>query len=423
MKCNRRSRIASLVIGCVLLLPALPVAGQTQTDDSDTVTPIAFGVSEVSVVSDGRFWHDASGFHRRDQKLAATIDGDLVGTASMVNDADWAGPCDVESGVCSGSLAQFWDIEIETDTATWSGTVAIETGDEGANARGVIVGRHGSNDQVILIENIVDGENGVQLAGVLISLSGPIDGIHLTTTGCVTGPDTADGGFLGAQGIVADSGPARVGRHNVGINTPFGVHGEIQFIGQKGTLRGVYSAAVNQPHAHGSFVLAGQTGPYSGLVGYGRATSTVTEDERCDSGFFYSATWTGQARYVADPAAFLAPRVYFASPSDGQIVSSPVAVQIGADHVDIEAAGAARDGAGYLTLIIDGPCIGPGEPIPDDENHIQLTGGETSAEISLFTGEHRLCVQLTDGSGIAQPATDVITIIVTASDDGGGGGF
>ncbi len=208
----------------------------------------------------------------------------------------------------------------------------------------------------------------------------------------------------------------RVTRQTLGGTDPTGIYGEVRQIGQKGNLRGIFIAPLNAHHAHGDFVLVGESGPYSGILGYGRATATISEEPRCDSGLQITSTWTGQVRYVTDPAAFLAPRVYFVAPGDGATVSTPINLQFGAENVIIEAAGEAHDGAGHFTIIVDSPCIGPGEPIPDDDLHYQLVDGTSTINLTIFSGIHRLCLQLTDGNGIAQPASDVITIVVAASD-------
>jgi hypothetical protein len=141
----------------------------------------------------------------------------------------------------------------------------------------------------------------------------------------------------------------------------------------------------------------------------------VTEEPRCDSGLQVTSTWTGPASYIQDPDTFLPPRVHITSPEDGAVVSSPLELHFSAENVVIEPAGTARDGAGHFTIILDAPCIGPGEPIPDDDAHFQLVDGASTVNLSVFSGKHRLCLQLTDGNGIAQPATDVITIFVSAS--------
>lgn len=412
---------------CLLLaIPALPAAAQTEPQNDAAITPIAVTVSASDVVDPGRTWIDDEGLHARDLVTTSTLEGDLVGAAQLTTDLDWFGPCDADLAACEGGQDSFSTVEVRTDEGIWTGTLAIEIAPESrSEAHGILVGRHGNSDRVIVFDEVNDIESidSMELVGRMVTLSGPIGGIHLTNSACITGPTTADGGFLGARGLVVDNGPARIMRQSVGGAAPMGVYGEIRQIGQKGNLRSIFNARMYGRHAHGSFVLAGESGPYSGMLGYGRATATLSEDPRCQGGMQITSTWIGQARFLTDPASFLAPRVFFRFPTDGAVVTLPLTLELGAEHVEIEAAGQAREGAGYLAVIVDAPCIGPGEPVPEDDQHFHLTQGETSIDLSLLTGQYRLCLQLVNGEGIAQPATDVITIRVAASGGEDPGGF
>ncbi|CAN5525496.1 hypothetical protein BH23CHL2_BH23CHL2_22950 [soil metagenome] len=420
-----RSRVPIWVIPlliAILLAPALPTAAQTGQEDDETIVPVVISLSLSDVIEPGRSWFDDEGLHLREIVTTLTVDGDLSGTADLIVGIDWFGPCDQEMLVCDGGQDVFADVTLSAGDGRWSGTLAIESAPgTRSEAHGILIGRHGTGDQVLVLDDVtILAEDGViELSGRMVTLSGPIGGIHLIHSACITGPATADGGFIGTRGLILDSGPARIVREPVGGAQPMGIYGEVRQIGQKGNLRGIFTAVMNDQHSYGSFVLAGESGPYRGVLGYGRATATVTDEPLCQSGVQITSTWTGQVRYLTDPASFLAPRVYFGSPADEAVVSSPVALDLVAEHVTIEQAGEARDGAGYFTVIVDAPCIGPGEPVPIDDQHIHLTEGETSLDLSLFSGQHRLCLQLTDGAGIAQPANDVITIVVAAAAEDG----
>lgn len=417
----RRLSLVLLVVS--LLAPALSAAAQPSDEGDNTVIPVVISVTIDEVVDSGTTWVDEDGVHSRGVVAAATVAGDLTGAAVLVNDIDAYGPCNAML-VCEGDQETFSTVEITSDEQIWSGTFALEIF-EGSRAgvHGILVGRHGTTDQVVVLDTLVAADGAtLELSGNMITLTGLIAGVHLSGSACVTGPTTADGGFIGTSGLILDNGPLRVTRHTLGGDNPTGIYGETRQIGQKGNLRGIFIAGLNARYAHGNFVLVGESGPYGGILGYGRATATLTDEPRCASGLQITSTWTGQVRYVTDPEAFLAPRVYFVTPEDGATVTTPVPVEFGVDNVVIEPpTGEAREGAGHLTLIVDAPCLGPGEPVPDDDLHIQITDGATSGELSLFSGIHRLCLQLTDGAGIAQPAHDVITIVVASSggpDDG-----
>jgi hypothetical protein len=411
-----------LVASCMMLALASGAVAQQGPGTDDDVVAISLSLTLGETLDEGRVWTDEEGLHVRDLTTDNLVEGDLSGTARLVTDIDWAGPCDPSGLVCEGEQDAFSTVEIESEVGNWSGTVGVEVVPDGAVlVHGVLVGWHGAADRVIVLSELVGAAaDSLTFAGQLVTLNGPVGGIHLSHSACVTSENTADGGFLGSNGLVSDSGPDRIRFEPIGFSNPSGVYGEANLIGQKGVLRGIFIAAINNQHAHGNFVLAGASGPYAGMLGYGRATMSLVDEPRCASGVQLTSSWTGQVRFLSDPAAFLAPRVFFVSPAEGAEVNSPVALELGAEHVVIEPAGEARDGAGYLNVIVDAPCIGPGEPMPEDDQHIRLAGGETSLELSLLTGEHRLCLQLSDGAGVAQPATDVITIRLVPSDGGAG---
>ncbi|MEZ4520248.1 MAG: DUF4399 domain-containing protein [Thermomicrobiales bacterium] len=417
-------RLLVFVLVATLVLPALPASAQSEPDDN-AITPITLTLTLAEGTADGTIWVDGEGLHVRDFIVEGAVEGDIGGQVSLTTDLDWYGPCSPDGTACDGDQESFSQVEISGETGTWTGTLAIERilGDQ-PGAHGILIGRQGANDQVIALNGISYSDTGAtQLSGNLVTLTGPIGGVQLSGSACVTGPTTADGGFIGTQGLVQDSGPLRVHREVIGGANPTGIYGDLRQIGQKGSLSGLFIATLDAGYAYGSFVLVGESGPYAGMLGYGRATASIDVEPRCRSGLQITSTWTGQARYLADPAAFLAPRVYFESPEHGQVVTNPVVLELGSDHVAIEPAGEAREGSGHFTVIVDAPCLGPGELMPVDDQHIQLNEGETSIELNLFSGEHRLCLQLTDGAGIAQPATDIIHVFVAPSGGNGPGEF
>lgn len=106
------------------------------------------------------------------------------------------------------------------------------------------------------------------------------------------------------------------------------------------------------------------------------------------------------------------PVVYFTQPLDGTTVGSPVAVAAGVEHLRLEPAGAVVEGAGHLHVMVDAPCVEPGQPIPRDAAHVHLGDGSTTTTLTLAPGEHRLCLQAGNGAHIALAATDTVTVNV-----------
>lgn len=96
----------------------------------------------------------------------------------------------------------------------------------------------------------------------------------------------------------------------------------------------------------------------------------------------------------------------------GDTVSSPVAVTMTASGVEIEPAGAVREGAGHFHITIDGDCIDAGEVIPKDATHVHFGDGSTETTLDLPPGEHVLCLQVGDGAHTALPLTHRLTLVV-----------
>ncbi len=116
---------------------------------------------------------------------------------------------------------------------------------------------------------------------------------------------------------------------------------------------------------------------------------------------------------VAAPAA--GSEVYFISPQDGTVVSSPFKVVMGLKGMGVAPAGTMRDNTGHHHLIINAPTPKAGLPIPADAQHKHFGGGQTEADVTLEKGTHTL--QLVLGDFVHRPhseplASKVITVIV-----------
>jgi hypothetical protein len=107
------------------------------------------------------------------------------------------------------------------------------------------------------------------------------------------------------------------------------------------------------------------------------------------------------------------PSVAFLEPAAGAIVTSPVALKLAAFNFVVEPAGAVRPGAGHLHVMVDVPCLAPGQVIPKDAQHVHLGGGETTTQLTLAPGEHTLCLQAADGLHNALAITRELTITVS----------
>lgn len=107
-------------------------------------------------------------------------------------------------------------------------------------------------------------------------------------------------------------------------------------------------------------------------------------------------------------------RVFFVQPQDGAKVKSPVKVEFGVEGMEIKPAGEVVAGTGHHHLIIGPAGIPNGTAVPADEKHLHFGKGQTSAEVVLPKGEHKLTMQFADGNHVSygEPMATTITITV-----------
>jgi hypothetical protein len=119
--------------------------------------------------------------------------------------------------------------------------------------------------------------------------------------------------------------------------------------------------------------------------------------------------------HAASPAPADA-RVYFISPSDGAVVSSPVTVRFGLSGMGVAPAGVEKADTGHHHLLIDLPDLPePGKPLPADDHHKHFGGGQTETTVELAPGEHTLQLLLGDHNHVPHDppvVSDRITITV-----------
>jgi len=98
------------------------------------------------------------------------------------------------------------------------------------------------------------------------------------------------------------------------------------------------------------------------------------------------------------PAIPAGARVYFANLKDGQTVTSPFKVEMGASGIAVDTAGVLRQASGHHHLLIDaGDSLTAGTVVPKDSAHLHFGNAQTETELSLSPGTHRLTLQFADG--------------------------
>ncbi len=98
------------------------------------------------------------------------------------------------------------------------------------------------------------------------------------------------------------------------------------------------------------------------------------------------------------PAVPSGAKVFFKNLKDGETVSSPLKVQMGATGISIDSSGSIKPHSGHFHLIIDdGDSTASGIVVPKDSTHLHFGNAQKEATITLSPGKHRLALQLADG--------------------------
>jgi hypothetical protein len=91
-------------------------------------------------------------------------------------------------------------------------------------------------------------------------------------------------------------------------------------------------------------------------------------------------------------------KVFFKKLKDGQTVSSPVKVEMGATGISVDSAGAIKPNSGHFHLLIDaGDSTATGIVVPKDSTHLHFGNAQKEATVTLTPGKHRLALQFADG--------------------------
>lgn len=108
-------------------------------------------------------------------------------------------------------------------------------------------------------------------------------------------------------------------------------------------------------------------------------------------------------------------RVFFVTPKEGDVVSSPVTVEFGLAGMDLVPAGQPGEHAGHHHVLVDTGLPDLDLPVPADERHIHFGDGSSSTELVLEPGEHTLQLLFADHLHIPHDPpvySEVITVTV-----------
>ncbi|MCY4418531.1 MAG: DUF4399 domain-containing protein [Cytophagales bacterium] len=108
------------------------------------------------------------------------------------------------------------------------------------------------------------------------------------------------------------------------------------------------------------------------------------------------------------------PRVFFRNLQDGDIVESPLYVEMAVQGWVVRPAGKVKKYTGHHHILINRPFIPKGEIVPKDENNLHFGKGEINTVLNLAPGKYTLCLQFADGAHVSygKELSSTINIIV-----------
>jgi hypothetical protein len=89
-------------------------------------------------------------------------------------------------------------------------------------------------------------------------------------------------------------------------------------------------------------------------------------------------------------------QVYFISPADGEVLSSPFVVRFGLRGMGVAPAGVEKAGTGHHHLVVDAELPPSGLPIPATDHYRHFGKGQTEVTLDLPPGDHTLQLLLGD---------------------------
>lgn len=108
-------------------------------------------------------------------------------------------------------------------------------------------------------------------------------------------------------------------------------------------------------------------------------------------------------------------RVYFITPTDGTVVSSPFVVRFGLSQMGVAPAGVIKPDTGHHHLVIDSELPPLDLPIPATDVYRHFGKGQTEVSLELTPGKHTLQLILGDQNHVPHVppvVSDRITISV-----------
>lgn len=125
-------------------------------------------------------------------------------------------------------------------------------------------------------------------------------------------------------------------------------------------------------------------------------TTTNTDSTAMSTDTIHSAVMATEPTMPEVPEGAM---VFFKNLKNGQTVSSPVKVEMGAKGISVDSAGAVKPNSGHFHILIDAEdSIPTGEVVPKDSTHLHFGNAQKEATLKLPAGKHKLALQFADGA-------------------------
>ncbi len=150
----------------------------------------------------------------------------------------------------------------------------------------------------------------------------------------------------------------------------------------------------------------------------GSNSSTAPADStsaKTDSSMGASKMASSEAVVAPLPEIPKGAKVFFKNLRNGQTVTSPVKVEMGAKDISVDSAGSVKSGSGHFHILVDaGDSVAAGMVIPKDSSHIHFGDAQKVATLHLTPGKHRLALQFADGihRSYGKALSEAITVTV-----------
>lgn len=109
-------------------------------------------------------------------------------------------------------------------------------------------------------------------------------------------------------------------------------------------------------------------------------------------------------------------RIWFVTPGDGDVLTSPFVVEFGLEGMELVPAGEIGENTGHHHLLVNTPLPRMDLPIITDDNHMHFGLAQASVELSLPPGAYSLQLLLGDDLHIPHDPpvmSEIITVEVT----------